>query len=211
MGIDGTGYSTFIESYCATCVEPADRTRFLHESSRDVLNQRIKDGAGDYSITFRRMVQEGEDFREMRILRIPHDNTNVLIAVRNTTNEILEQMRQKAILQTALEVAEHASEAKSTFLTNMSHDFRTPMNSITGFANIALDNINDIDRVKDCLHKIIFSSNHLLNLVNDILDVSRIESGKITLNEEPFSLEELKQSIVLLFEEQSRKKTLRLR
>lgn len=157
------------------------------------------------------MVQEGEDFREMRILRIPHDNTNVLIAVRNTTNEILEQMRQKAILQTALEVAEHASEAKSTFLTNMSHDFRTPMNSITGFANIALDNINDIDRVKDCLHKIIFSSNHLLNLVNDILDVSRIESGKITLNEEPFSLEELKQSIVLLFEEQSRKKTLRLR
>ncbi len=117
-------------------------------------------------------------------------------------------MRQKAILQTALEVAEHASEAKSTFLTNMSHDFRTPMNSITGFANIALDNINDIDRVKDCLHKIIFSSNHLLNLVNDILDVSRIESGKITLNEEPFSLEELKQSIVLLFEEQSRKKTI---
>lgn len=208
MGIDGTRYSTFIESYCATCVEPADRTRFLHESSRDVLNQRIKDGAGDYSITFRRMVQEGEDFREMRILRIPHDNTNVLIAVRNTTNEILEQMRQKAILQTALEVAEHASEAKSTFLTNMSHDFRTPMNSITGFANIALDNINDIDRVKDCLHKIIFSSNHLLNLVNDILDVSRIESGKITLNEEPFSLEELKQSIVLLFEEQSRKKTI---
>lgn len=208
MGIDGTRYSTFIESYCATCVEPADRTRFLHESSRDVLNQRIKDGAGDYSITFRRMVQEGEDFREMRILRIPHDNTNVLIAVRNTTNEILEQMRQKAILQTALEVAEHASEAKSTFLTNMSHDFRTPVNSITGFANIALDNINDIDRVKDCLHKIIFSSNHLLNLVNDILDVSRIESGKITLNEEPFSLEELKQSIVLLFEEQSRKKTI---
>ena len=208
MGIDGTRYSTFIESYCATFVEPADRTRFLHESSRDVLNQRIKDGAGDYSITFRRMVQEGEDFREMRILRIPHDNTNVLIAVRNTTNEILEQMRQKAILQTALEVAEHASEAKSTFLTNMSHDFRTPMNSITGFANIALDNINDIDRVKDCLHKIIFSSNHLLNLVNDILDVSRIESGKITLNEEPFSLEELKQSIVLLFEEQSRKKTI---
>lgn len=208
MGIEGTRYSTFIETYCTTCVEPADRARFLHESSRHVLNQRIKDGAGDYSITFRRMVQEGEDFREMRVLRIPHDNANVLIAVRNTTNEILEQMRQKAILQTALEVAEHASEAKSTFLTNMSHDFRTPMNSITGFANIALDNINDIDRVKDCLHKIIFSSNHLLNLVNDILDVSRIESGKITLNEEPFSLEELKQSIVLLFEEQSHEKSI---
>lgn len=205
MSARGVCYSTFIEQYCATCVEPNDRTRFLHESSRQALSQRISDGAGDYSITYRRMAKTGEDFIEMRILRIPHDDTNILLALRNTTNEILEQMRQKAILQTALEVAEHASEAKSTFLTNMSHDFRTPMNSITGFANIALDNINDTDRVKDCLHKIIFSSNHLLNLVNDILDVSRIESGKITLSEEPFSLEELKQSIVLLFEEQSHK------
>lgn len=212
MGSEGTCYSAFVDRYCATCVNPQDRSRFLHEASRTALCEHIQAGAGDYSINYRRIAQDSstdiDDFIEMRVLRIPYDDTNILIAARNTTSEILEQMRQKAILQTALEVAEHASEAKSTFLTNMSHDFRTPMNSITGFANIALENIDNTERVKDCLHKIIFSSNHLLNLVNDILDVSRIESGKITLNEEPFSLEELYQSIILLFEEQARKQNI---
>ncbi len=205
MSAEGTRYSSFIKTYCSTCVEPSDRPRFLQELKYSSLQQRIKDGAGDYSITYRCIAEEGEAFMETRILRIPHDDTTILVAFRNTTSEIREQMKQKALLQTALEVAELASEAKSTFLTNMSHDFRTPMNSITGFANIALDNINDTERVKDCLHKIIFSSHHLLTLINDILDVSRIESGKITLNEEPFSLLELRQSIMFLFEEQSRK------
>lgn len=91
-------------------------------------------------------------------------------------------------LQNALDLAEHASQAKSTFLTNMSHDFRTPMNSISGFASIALDHLNDTDRVRDCLRKIMLSSDHLLSLVNDILDVSRIESGKMSFNEDIVSL-----------------------
>ena len=95
---------------------------------------------------------------------------------------------QKVALQNALDLAEHASQAKSTFLTNMSHDFRTPMNSISGFASIALDHLNDTDRVRDCLRKIMLSSDHLLSLVNDILDVSRIESGKMSFNEDIVSL-----------------------
>ena len=99
-----------------------------------------------------------------------------------------EQLRQKVALQNALDLAEHASQAKSTFLTNMSHDFRTPMNSISGFASIALDHLNDTDRVRDCLRKIMLSSDHLLSLVNDILDVSRIESGKMSFNEDIVSL-----------------------
>ena len=86
-----------------------------------------------------------------------------------------------AKLQVAVEKAESANRAKSTFLSNMSHDIRTPMNAIIGFTTLALSNIDDTDRVKDYLGKTLASSNHLLSLINDVLDMSRIESGKIHL------------------------------
>ena len=88
-----------------------------------------------------------------------------------------------AKLQVAVEKAESANRAKSTFLSNMSHDIRTPMNAIIGFTTLALSNIDDTDRVKDYLGKTLASSNHLLSLINDVLDMSRIESGKIHLEE----------------------------
>ena len=88
-----------------------------------------------------------------------------------------------AKLQVAVEKAETANRAKSTFLSNMSHDIRTPMNAIIGFTTLALSNIDDTDRVKDYLGKTLASSNHLLSLINDVLDMSRIESGKIHLEE----------------------------
>ena len=88
-----------------------------------------------------------------------------------------------AKLQVAVEKAESANRAKSTFLSNMSHDIRTPMNAIIGFTTLALSNIDDTDRVKDYLGKTLASSNHLLSLINDVLDMSRIESGKIPLEE----------------------------
>ena len=84
-----------------------------------------------------------------------------------------------AKLQVAVEKAESANRAKSTFLSNMSHDIRTPMNAIIGFTTLALSNIDDTDRVKDYLGKTLASSNHLLSLINDVLDMSRIESGQI--------------------------------
>ena len=96
-----------------------------------------------------------------------------------------------AKLQVAVEKAESANRAKSTFLSNMSHDIRTPMNAIIGFTTLALSNIDDTERVKDYLGKTLASSNHLLSLINDVLDMSRIESGKIHLEEVEVNLSDV--------------------
>ncbi len=94
-------------------------------------------------------------------------------------------------LSDAVAAAETANRAKSTFLSNMSHDIRTPMNAIIGFTTLALSNIDDKERVKDYLAKTLASSNHLLSLINDVLDMSRIESGRIHLEEVEVNLSDV--------------------
>ena len=94
-------------------------------------------------------------------------------------------------LSNAVAAAETANRAKSTFLSNMSHDIRTPMNAIIGFTTLAISNLDDKERVKDYLTKTLASSNHLLSLINDVLDMSRIESGKIHLEEVEVNLSDV--------------------
>lgn len=101
-------------------------------------------------------------------------------------NQELETSRQA--IREALMHAEHANKAKTNFLNNMSHDIRTPMNAIIGFTSLAITHIDKQDRVKEYLQKIMVSSNHLLSLINDVLDMSRIESGKVIINETECSL-----------------------
>ena len=116
----------------------------------------------------------------------------------------LEEARQSA--EEAQQAAEHASKAKSEFLSNMSHDIRTPMNAIVGMTAIATAHIDDSQQVQNCLKKITMSSRHLLGLINDVLDMSKIESGKMTLNEELVSLREVMDSIVSIVQPQVRAK-----
>ena len=99
--------------------------------------------------------------------------------------------RQKIDLQDALAAAQHANRAKTTFLNNMSHDIRTPMNAIIGFTSLAAAHIDHPEQVQDYLAKITTSSNHLLSLINDVLDMSRIESGKMKIEEKEASLPEI--------------------
>ena len=98
---------------------------------------------------------------------------------------------QRVDLQDALAAAQHANRAKTTFLNNMSHDIRTPMNAIIGFTSLATAHIDNKEQVKDYLTKIATSSNHLLSLINDVLDMSRIESGKVKIEEKESSLPEI--------------------
>ncbi len=102
--------------------------------------------------------------------------------------------------------AEQANEAKQDFLSSMSHDIRTPMNAIIGMTSLAIDNANNREQVQDYLHKIALSSKHLLGLINDVLDISKIESGKMTLNIEPVSLREVMDCIVNMIQPQVRAK-----
>ncbi len=107
----------------------------------------------------------------------------------NRNRRLMEQKEESnRILKVAAEEARSASKAKSEFLSNMSHDIRTPINGIMGMTEIALKNVSDAARVEDCLGKISSSSQHLLSLINDVLDMSRIESGKVTVNSEPMNL-----------------------
>ena len=110
----------------------------------------------------------------------------ILVMSDRTTDRKMNQA-----LSEAVQAAETANRAKSTFLSNMSHDIRTPMNAIIGFTTLAVSNIDDKKRVQDYLSKILSASNHLLSLINDILDMSRIESGKIQLEETEVSLSDV--------------------
>lgn len=105
-------------------------------------------------------------------------------------------------LDRARKEAIHANQAKSEFLSNMSHDIRTPMNGIVGMTAIAIANIHDTARVQDCLKKVTLSSKHLLGLINDVLDMSKIEDGKLTLNMDQLSLRDTMESIVNIVQPQ---------
>ena len=113
-------------------------------------------------------------------------------------------------LSEAVRAAENANRAKSTFLSNMSHDIRTPMNAIIGFATLAASSIEDRKKVRDYLGKILSSSNHLLSLINDILDMSRIESGKIHLEETEVSLSDVLHDLKTIISGQIHAKQLEL-
>ena len=123
-------------------------------------------------------------------------------------NASLEEARHLA--EQSFQMAEEANKAKSTFLSNMSHDIRTPMNAIVGFTTLASANVENTEKVKDYLSKILSSSNHLISLINDILDMSRIESGKIQLEETEANLSEMLHDIKTIINGQIHAKQLEL-
>ena len=117
--------------------------------------------------------------------------TKIILAAHSVEEEKEQEEQNRRALLAAYETAKQANEAKSSFLAQMSHDIRTPLNAIIGMTSIASSQADDPDKVTECLDKIQFSSRHLLHLINEILDMSKIEKGKLELMEEPFSLTEL--------------------
>ena len=133
------------------------------------------------------------------------EKLNEQLRVNNTSLEEARHLAEQSFL-----VAEEANKAKSTFLSNMSHDIRTPMNAIIGFTTLAASNIDNQEKVKDYLSKILSSSNHLLSLINDVLDMSRIESGKIYLEEQEANLSDILHDIKTIITGQIHAKQLEL-
>lgn len=117
----------------------------------------------------------------------------------DVTRERMEQARQRQVLEDACKTAQIASDAKTNFLSSMSHDIRTPMNAIIGMSVIAQSNLNSPEKIQDCLTKINTASRHLLNLINEVLDMSKIESGKIDLTSEDVSLPKLIEDVMDVF------------
>ncbi|MCX4318126.1 MAG: cache domain-containing protein, partial [Lachnospiraceae bacterium] len=138
------------------------------------------------------------------------DDILVMVVTKEITESVRKQKEQTQALQDALMQAQHANRAKTTFLSNMSHDIRTPMNAIIGFTTIAVTHIQNQEQVKDCLQKVLSSSNHLLSLINDILDMSRIESGKVQIKEQECNISELMHNLVNIIQPQVKAKQLEL-
>ncbi len=134
----------------------------------------------------------------------------VMALTKDITEQVRKQREQTQALQDALMQAQHANRAKTTFLSNMSHDIRTPMNAIIGFSTIAVSHIDNKDQVMDCLQKVLSSSNHLLSLINDVLDMSRIESGKVQIKEQECNISELIHNLVNIIQPQVKAKQLEL-
>ena len=121
-------------------------------------------------------------------------------------NQVAELRRMNVEMDAARKEAEHANAAKQEFLSSMSHDIRTPMNAIIGMTSLATNSAGDPEQVQEYLRKIALSSKHLLGLINDVLDISKIESGKMTLNVEPVSLREVMDSIINIIQPQIKAK-----
>ena len=141
------------------------------------------------------------------------DNTGdlmVMVVSKDITAQVQRQREQTQALQEALMQAQHANSAKTTFLSNMSHDIRTPMNAIIGFTTIAISHMDNQRQVEECLKKVLSSSNHLLSLINDILDMSRIESGKVQIKEQECNISELTHNLINIIQPQVKSKQLEL-
>ena len=184
-------YTDTIEAFAYQGVSRQDRDNFLLQTdihhAAETLHKK-----GGFTFSFRTGNTGAPQYYQVKAVRIGTGKPiQMLLGFANIEEERQEELRKRRLLETALEQARHADDAKSAFLSNMSHDIRTPMNAIIGFANIASAHIDDPEKVRDSLQKIMASSNHLLQLINNVLDMSRIESGRMVLEESWINLREL--------------------
>ncbi|NBH13781.1 hybrid sensor histidine kinase/response regulator [Lachnospiraceae bacterium] len=192
--------------------EEGERLEFARQISLDAVKEAMEqqDDLRFESHVFRNGKDEWEHVNLICLERNEGKVSKILFIRQNITDVKEKEMRITQALQDALLQAQHANKAKTTFLSNMSHDIRTPMNAIIGFATIAVSHINNKNQVKDCLQKVLSSSNHLLSLINDILDMSRIESGKVQIKEQECNISELMHNLVNIIQPQVKAKQLEM-
>ena len=189
------------EDYCRLYVDEEYQKGFLRFIDPDEIRSAL---ATENLIAYRYLVRRGgrESYEMLRMagVRHPADRADHIVhavglGFTNIDSEMRENLRQQKAIVDALTVAEQASRAKTAFLSNMSHEIRTPMNAIIGLNSLALRNESLPDETREYLEKIGDSAQHLLGLVNDILDMSRIESGRIVLRKEEFSFRSMLEQI----------------
>ena len=199
---DGSGLSYFsgdklfwedeMEQYIEKNVHKDDREMMRKAISIHNLKEELRK-KNLYYVNYRKCVGDEVIYFQMKAVGAGNGEggLGIVLGFRSVDGEIRKEMEQNNLLEAALSQANRASKAKSVFLSNMSHDIRTPMNAIVGFTNLAITHIDKKEQVMEYLKKIMTSGNHLLSLINDILDMSHIESGKIHLDEKPCALPDI--------------------
>ncbi|MDE7303802.1 MAG: response regulator [Oscillospiraceae bacterium] len=187
-------YTPILEHYISSRVHPDDQQELSEALSLDMVKEKLN--AEDEYMGSYRIVDDGDVHHfQYTYLKIADNDDGhggfILAGFRNIDEVIRKEQEQKDVLAEALAQAQYANNAKTTFLNNMSHDIRTPMNAIIGFTSLAVTHIDNKEQIRDYLSKIMTSGNHLLSLINDVLDMSRIESGKVKIEEKETSLPEI--------------------
>ncbi|MBP1559927.1 MAG: response regulator [Oscillospiraceae bacterium] len=183
-------FSTFKDAVLAYS-HPDFREELLKFADKDYIKELLR-GRKRYTYRFRHTGKNGE-YQWLEIVLIKFAKTDeeasqIALAFLNVDDEERKKEEQKKALMDALAAAEHANRAKTAFLNNMSHDIRTPMNAIIGYTALAAAHLDNTDLIRDYLKKISISSSHLLSLINDVLDMSRIESGRVKIEEKEVHL-----------------------
>lgn len=189
-------WSKIVESYAKEYVSDRSREEYIEKLSLDYIRSQKE----SYSVTYEALTWGRTSYLQVRVAYVQEmDGDNVVvIGTRNVDDLIKKERAQEMALQAAYDAAEAANKAKTDFLSNMSHDIRTPMNGIIGMTAIAASHIDDRECVQDSLQKITMASKHLLSLINEVLDMSKIESGKVQLVEEEFNLSDLVDNLIAM-------------
>lgn len=188
------------KEYIENMIAPSFQKNYMAFTDISTMESRLKEHD---SISCISQTIKGAWMRSMIVPQKCDEKGNlstVLLAISDVTEEKEHELEQDRILRNALSSAEHANRAKTAFLNNMSHDIRTPMNAIIGFTSLAAEHLDDREIIRDYLEKISTSGKHLLSLINDVLDMSRIESGSVKIEKTnvylPDVLEDLKTIIL---------------
>lgn len=214
---DCSDYGSLIARYSERYVAPEDREAFLRAVSLPEALNRMRREGGSCSIKYTVNTNGSPAYKtwNMSLYRYDDNREYMLSYILDITKLVLEQQekereaeRNRQIIKDALTAAEQASRAKSDFLSRMSHEIRTPMNAVIGMTTIAAASLDNRDKLTDCLGKIGLSSRYLLSLINDILDMSRIESGKVSIINEEFDFRSFVEGISSLIYPQAKNKNI---
>mgnify|MGYP002768667359 FL=1 len=184
-------YVDFLKDYLSPNLDPKDWDRIRLKIKLSELSHTFLEQEGSYECEARVRVRERYRWVRFQFIRLDEGNVmpRMMTLIATDVQESHSRNEQlMASLKSAYQSAEEANKAKSVFLNSMSHDIRTPMNGILGMTQIAMNHVEDPKRVLDCLRKIDDSSRHLLGLINEVLDMSKIESGSTVLRKEPLCL-----------------------
>lgn len=205
--VAGSDYTKEMITYNMAHCLAGEREKLIEcMSLENILRKLASDD--EYIILIR--MQEGNRIAGKKIRFSYYDRAkNTVLITRTDITEIRKERQQKQLLQDALNAANIANRAKSEFLSRMSHDIRTPMNAIIGMTAIAGTHLENTERLSDCLRKITTSSRLLLSLINEVLDMAKIESGHIVLAEEEVHLGDLIHSLMSMIQPDLKKKNLR--
>lgn len=197
-------YSDLIDYFTPRYIRDDEEENMTCVITGDYIRKHLKKNTPYLQYEYR-IQRESLGWENMAILCLKREGgvpSMVLLAIQDVTTLKENELRNRIALKEAFEAADEANRAKSDFLSHMSHDIRTPMNAIMGMTAVAVMHIDDKERLTDCLNKITLSSRHLLALINDVLDMSKIESGKVSLSEEEFEMSKAVESLLAIIHPQ---------